>query len=184
MYVRPCRNCPHREGCDIKASKLESLRGLGLTSVNFKCDKRLSELQPGQRIEFVMGDGAGHGEDWAEYTFTGIVMRPRGSKILVWLVSRDDDVYEDAPGPHPQVCQNLLVSGKNPIKLSPNRVTPVAGALVPLCPDCDQPEGTKADEARSPGTQPWFCPRCAGWTRRKTAFGDEQWVKDAGVPKP
>ena len=133
MYVKPCRNCPHREGCEIKVAKLASLRGLGLASVNFKCDKRLSKLQPGQRITFVMRDGEGHDEPWDEYTFTGIVMRPYRTKILVWLVSCDDDVYEGGSGPHPQVYENLLCSGKNPIKLLPNRVTPVDGPLVPLC---------------------------------------------------
>lgn len=173
MYVKPCRNCPHKDGCKTKVEKLAALRGLGITSVNFKCDKRLSELQPGQRIEFTMGDGKGC--DWSEYTFHGVVMRPRGSKLLVWLVSRDDDVYEDMPGPHPQVYEHLLESDKNPIKLSPDRVRPVGGR-VSLCPDCDQPDGTKPAEERKE-TQPWFCPRCAGWELVRDRLGFEEWVK-------
>ena len=35
VYLRPCRSCPHKEGCEIKAKKLEAIRGLGLTLVNF-----------------------------------------------------------------------------------------------------------------------------------------------------
>lgn len=177
MYVKPCRNCPHREGCEIKAAKLASLRGLGLTSVNFKCAKRLSELQPGQRIEFRMGDGYDRNGDWNDYTFQAIVMRPIGTKLLVWLVSRDDDVYEDAPGPHPQAYTDLLVSGKNPIKVSPGRVKPVEGRVA-VCPDCSQPEGTKPAEERSE-LAPYFCPRCAGWELTENRLGYETWVKPA-----
>lgn len=157
MYLKPCRNCPHRDRCSAKAEKLISLRGLGFTSANFKCDKRLSTLPPGQRIKFEMGDCD------ETYTYQAIVMRARRTKILVWLVSCDDEE-----------CVPCLMSGKNPIAVSPDRVTPIDGQVA-LCPECGQPEGTRPQE-RKDGASKWFCPCCAGWQRVEQPHWTE-WVK-------
>ena len=158
MFVKPCFNCPHRKGCERKAEKLAAVRGLGLTSIAFKCDKRLSELQPGQRIEFTMMDGERGSalEPWSTYTFQAIVMRPYKHRILVWLVGCDHE--DEEPDPHPQQYEYLLASGKNPIAVSPDRVRPVNGR-VPVCPDCGQPEGTKP-EPRKDGSVAFACFTC------------------------
>ena len=120
MYLKPCRNCPHRNGCEIKADKLRSLRGLGFTSANFKCDHRLAELQPGQRVEITLLE-IEHYED-KPMVHKGTVMTPHGARVLVWL----DEVSS---------------MGRNPISVQPDRLRPIEGR-VEVCPDCGQPEGT------------------------------------------
>jgi len=119
--MKPCRNCPHKDGCEIKAEKQRALRGLGLTLVNFKCDKRLSLLQPGQRIKLTLATEWQGEHGYGTTEFEAVVMRPTGTRILVWLLDRGD--------------------GKNPIAVHPDRVTPIEG-MVKLCPACQQPEGT------------------------------------------
>ena len=149
MYLKPCRNCPHKEGCDIKADKLASLRGLGFVSANFRCEKRLSRLPPGQRIAFKMGDG--EYPYWEECTFTAVVMRPYKTRILVWITSCDGD------------SDVGLISRKNPIAISPDRVT-LLGGHVKVCPVCGQPEKTRPDERKgSDGViNTFYCAECAG----------------------
>lgn len=53
MILRPCLHCRRREGCPIKADKLERARaaGLGLSSAEFRCPERLRGLEPGRRVE-------------------------------------------------------------------------------------------------------------------------------------
>jgi len=147
--MRPCRNCPHKDGCEIKAEKQRALRGLGLTLVNFKCDKRLSQLQPGQRIELVImlspdetasEAGMCDGPDGSRIlpgetrAVKATVMRPKGARILVWL---DKETFRH----------------RNPIAVHPDRVTPIEG-MVTVCPVCQQPAGTKPADSR------FYCHEC------------------------
>lgn len=159
MYLKPCRNCPHniRPECELKAEKRRRWKGLGLTSVNFKCDKRLSLLGGGQRVEFRLDSVVG------DLRLHGTVMRSHGTKLLVWVDDNDD--YAD--------CSN-----HNPIVIAPNRLTPLDGALVPLCTECQQPEDTKPWPRDDKGNQTFFCPKCAGWTYKgRDEWGLESWVE-------
>ncbi len=151
MYLRPCRNCPHKDGCEMKAEWQNKLYGLGLTLVNFKCEKRLSLLQPGQRIGLVFKDPSDDClypyENFAygvheELDQTATVMRARGTRILVWL-------------------DEMTPVGRNPVAVSPDRVTPIDGT-VELCSECGQPNGTKADERRANGSMGFYCGKCQG----------------------
>lgn len=147
MYLKPCRNCPHKDGCELKAERLASLRGLGFTSANFKCDKRLSLLQPGQRIELELLACDPTDRIQGEETHTATVMRARKTRILIWL---DEET-----------CR-----GRNPIAVSPDRVTPIEGK-VELCSECGQPTGTKPIErTENRGNlkyhSEWDCWKCEG----------------------
>ena len=137
MHLKPCYNCPHKDGCEIKAEKRAALRGLGFTSAKFKCEKHLSTLPPGQRITLLIGDaweedcpGKPHLED-EEHTAT--VMGPSKGRILVWL-------------------DEVTIIDRNPIRVRPDRVTPLP-ERVSVCKECGQPEGTKARDE-------WFCQSC------------------------
>lgn len=145
MYVKPCRNCPHKSGCAIKERTLRKLRSvsLRLSSINFKCEVRLSTLPPGQRvrmsINFCDSDDEYCGEDEVERT--GTVMRPYRNRLLVWL---DETTALD----------------RNPVALRPDRIEPIQGIpLVKLCPTCDQPDGT-TPAPRKDGKGMWFCEDC------------------------
>lgn len=150
MYLKPCRNCPHKDGCELKAKRLESLRGLGFASANFKCEKRLSLLPPGQRIKLVLWQDSGGGyqdRDGDDFEFTATVMRPHKNRILIWLNNHEE----------------LASPARNPIAVRPDYVTPIEGK-VSLCPECDQPRGTKPI-ARKHSSMEFWCVRCAetGW---------------------
>ena len=60
MNVRTCYRCGVREGCELKAEKLKQLRGLGLTSVLWKCEVRGAGLHPGRRVEATIGGAGGY----------------------------------------------------------------------------------------------------------------------------
>ena len=138
MYLRPCRACPHKDGCDRKAELIKVLpKGFGLTLVSFRCEKRLSQLQPGQVVLLTLCDR----EDSCDVDFTATVMRPQGTRILVWL---DDNDEADA--------------WRNPIAVAPNRVKPIKGPRK-LCPECDQPEGT-VPMIRVDGATKFVCLTC------------------------
>lgn len=142
-YFRPCANCPHKtidgKPCPIKAEKLAIVRAAKLTLANFGCEKRLSELPPGQRVELNMTliydcEGGRYSDEPETKDFTGTVMRElKNGRVLVWL-------DEESP------------QGKNPLPLKPDGMRPIEGELlVRICPECGQPEGTKGRE--------WDCSR-------------------------
>jgi hypothetical protein len=165
MFVKPCKNCPHtNNGCEIKAAKLVALRGLGVTSLHFRCARYLAEFPAGQRVEFELRVPMGETgwETDVEETMRGTVMRPFRGGVLVW-VDDDDDAEHDPPT-------------RNPIRLFPNRLRVIDGTRA-LCPDCKQPEGTKP-WPRDDGEELWFCPRCAGWEYKGLdEWGLKSWVK-------
>lgn len=156
MFLKPCYNCPFRKDCGKKEAKLEILRGLGFTSARFRCDKRLTNLKPGQRVSLVLSvphepieGGANTMED---ESFTAIVMRPASGnrdRILVWV--------EDDPAPYGDVFEH-----RNPIPVRPDRVTPIDGERVNVCPECQQPEGTTARTIVQYGHTMWasYCSTC------------------------
>lgn len=148
-HLRPCSDCPHRKGCERKQEILDIIRPAKLSLANFKCEKRLSELQPGQRVSLEMmemcerfdcdGDGYEFKTTYpAEMGFEGTVMRPHKNRILIWL---------DTESP----------LGKNPVALHPDRVFPIEGQRVNICPECHQPEETMGRE--------WWCsePDCLNY---------------------
>lgn len=51
VRINPCFRCPLSVGCELKAQWSAKLRGLGLRSANFKCDRLLAEMRVGRRIE-------------------------------------------------------------------------------------------------------------------------------------
>lgn len=152
MFLKPCYNCPHKPSvfpprrCEIKEQKLAAIRGHGFTSANFKCDKRLSTLQPGQRVKLEIWsfeEEGGWDLDSTEDTYLATVMRESKGRILVWL---------DKP----------TSKGRNPIRVRPDGVTPIEGTVA-LCSECGQPDGTegrKGDTANGVGA--WDCWKCEG----------------------
>lgn len=50
VYIKPCRGCPLRDGCEQKADFSKRVAGLGLRSVTFKCDLLAAEIRKGRRV--------------------------------------------------------------------------------------------------------------------------------------
>lgn len=135
-FLRPCARCPHKVAsdgapCPIRQEKADIIRRAKLTLANFRCDKRLSDLPPGQRVRLTMKscDQPEDGDEsyyptFEEEEFQGTVMRPHKTRVLIWL-------------------DELSPLGRNPVALRPDRIFPITGERVNLCPDCGQPEGTQ-----------------------------------------
>lgn len=51
VRINPCFGCPLRHGCERRAEFASRVRGLGLRSATFDCDRLAEALQPGTRIE-------------------------------------------------------------------------------------------------------------------------------------
>ncbi len=137
MHLKPCYRCPHHEGCEIKANVLAKIRGLKLTSARIKCDLWYKDFPGGQRVSFDLAEWDGYGDsDWSEYE--GTVMRPHKDRLLVWL---------DQP----------TERGRNPIAIRADKMRKEEGS-VKLCPECQQPEGTKP--LKRGDNEPFQCNRC------------------------
>ncbi len=50
VYLKPCTGCPLREGCQQRDDFRGRVKGLGLRSVTFNCDRLTTSLTPGTRI--------------------------------------------------------------------------------------------------------------------------------------
>lgn len=51
VYIRPCRGCPLRDGCEQRDEWRDRVGGLGLRSATIRCGKLSAELRLGRRIE-------------------------------------------------------------------------------------------------------------------------------------
>lgn len=84
MNIPTCYRCPERnrgdERCAILAAKAKSVKGLGLTSIKFNCEKRPTLFTPGDIVSFELWDG----EFDRLVRLTGIVMRTKGRKVMIY----------------------------------------------------------------------------------------------------
>lgn len=107
MILRPCARCLLKVGCEIKASKLRHIRGLGLSLVNFRCQEKIDSVKPGMiadvKLKYVwngqhtsgcsLEDGGpeDHPEAICEPgTLRGTAMKwTRGGKVYVYFPDQD-----------------------------------------------------------------------------------------------
>lgn len=138
MRLKPCCDCPHRDGCTIKASVRVALKTIEIRNLDFTCDKRLSELPPGRRVRIALYDA------WSKNRTTmssgvitrmAIVMRPIGKQVMVWV--------EDGKA-----------LGRHTVAVAPDRLTPT-GEDVEVCAKCGQPDGT--EPATNDKGEPQYC---------------------------
>lgn len=50
VYLKPCTGCPLRDGCEQRDDFRKRVRGLGLRSATFNCDRLKAAIAPGTRI--------------------------------------------------------------------------------------------------------------------------------------
>lgn len=50
MRIKPCHGCLFREGCELRNEFRARARGVGASSVTFRCGRLLEKLKPGTRI--------------------------------------------------------------------------------------------------------------------------------------
>lgn len=49
VYLKPCTGCPIREGCKQRDEFRRRVKGLGLRSATFNCDRLKKAIEPGTR---------------------------------------------------------------------------------------------------------------------------------------
>ena len=150
MILRPCMKCRWKDNCDRRDSLRAYLKGTGLTTASFKCERRWKGLQPGARVVVTTIDEVGYDNGsyeeppqpiHREVEVAGTVMHRAGLKVRVWL---------DEP---------LVSSGTVRMRAWPCNVKPT-GETMPVCEQCGCPSN-KANRDK------WHCPRCeAGETQQ------------------
>jgi hypothetical protein len=123
LYVQTCYRCPKRgyrfarNYCQILDAKLKAVKGLGLTRIAFKCEVREGLFPPGAVVRF---------ERWEDYDDhysrgmegTGIVMRTKGRKVLIY----SEDIERTVSWWYPDKLQDT-------------------GKRASVCRHCGRPEG-------------------------------------------
>lgn len=146
MTARPCIGCTLRfvdgQRCEILSAKLAGIKGLGLTSINFKCTKRADNFKPGQPVEFTASDWMvnDYGDriwDPEPSSYKGYVWRREGLKVVV--LSDETD--------------------KPMLKFTESRLTKLYAPARQCCIHCQKPQGLM-DEIKSKETgetHPYVC---------------------------
>lgn len=161
--LAPCRYCWHKEGCELRERWREKLRGLRLTYVRFRCEKRLSEHQPGRRVlvRFFEGSALDYNRP-EECEFPGTVM---GAEVGKGAVARlrvhfdePDDVGWFENDPHGGEWHEVIKNRAGVMLVRPSQCKPL-DEIVPVCPECGWPTGCE----HTPDRHPWSCNTCNPW---------------------
>ena len=150
MNIQTCNGCPLRkvdgERCKILQSKLDAVKGAGLTSIRFRCAVRLSLFRPGDEVAFSIYVP---GEEEI-LNCLGIVMDMRQTRVLVYVIR--DEVNEQ----HTEA----------PIVLLQHARIRKTGKLHPICIYCGRPQGVEIkmlDGGLTDGRQTYHDWECSRW---------------------
>lgn len=136
MFYRACLGCVRQgQPCDARDQLKARLKGLGITSVKWKCAEREARFAVGGRVwaktfcGFI--DEFSDGSPIEE--FPGTVVRLMGSKALVYIrpgiIARDEETeFTPARGGH-GFC-----------KIPLSRLKARQGERANVCPECELPE--------------------------------------------
>lgn len=120
MWIDTCYRCPLRwdngKRCDILAGKVASVKGLGLTKIAFRCERRESLFLPGDVVEFQAKYYSDADDFWE--TGYGVVMRTKGRKVLIY----SEDIERTVSWWYPDKLQDT-------------------GERASVCRHCGRPEG-------------------------------------------
>lgn len=113
-HYRTCKHCLREKGdCSVRDGIRSKIKGIGLTSVKFKCNERVELFIPGQRVTVgfpVYYDGEGNLECWPA---TVINKTDKGFLIRV------DEVESDHETPFAEFFQTGPYCNVNPSRLDP-----------------------------------------------------------------
>jgi len=130
-YYHPCKSCTHaKTGCDKRDQMRASLKGLGVTSVKFKCQQRMPRFKMGQRVRF----------DWTHYdddsneaimtSFTGtIAYEKRGKLRFVIRVDQEESAEELHP-------KYVFRNGGDVVAIKPDDIKLLDEPYRHICAEC------------------------------------------------
>jgi hypothetical protein len=141
VTFKPCIYCPFSPDCDIRREKVSAVRGLGITTMTFKCQKLLDTFQPGDVITTSLYFNVPSYMDYetVHRDVTGTVMRWKGTNNLLVAFSPQAGTSKPLGNLRPKHCRKT-------------------GECRRVCIHCGKPEGI---ELKSPdpvdGLIPWVC---------------------------
>ena len=140
-YFYPCKNCAFEKvACEKRDAMRASLKGLGVTSVKFKCALRRPLFEPGQRVCFEWtlyhgGDDIYHDVTSEKLVFRGTVAgeAKRGLRVTV-RVDQHHDSYDYDP-------KEIFQNGGDAVNVKPSDLSKLAEPARAMCPSCLKYEG-------------------------------------------
>ncbi|TCV66328.1 hypothetical protein [Neorhizobium sp. S3-V5DH] len=155
-HYATCFNCAvDKASCQRRIALQKALAGSAVTSLKFKCRERQAFFAPGQRVAF----------DWKSFesdeydtsvlhlTFTGTVIRERGTKFVI-QVDSGKDIEEEIEASEVFRKNDALL-----IKVRPEDMRPLNEPAKSVCLTCYQVEGQEDRCYRSAG-QVWVPNGC------------------------
>jgi len=144
MNIPTCYRCPLRTDptverwkrkpvCKLLLSKLEAVRGAGLTVIKFPCPTRDSIFQSGECVYFSLPISGPDGVD-RRVKVDGVIMRRKGRKWLLYCN-------------HPDISRHV-------INMYPDALRKT-GEVKPLCRHCGLPMGVERPIMAK--CEPWSC---------------------------
>jgi hypothetical protein len=137
---RTCAGCIcDKAPCESREALKMKLKGIGVTSIKWKCADRKSRFEIGDPViartmagkEYIEGSGYGDAEI-AFDSFDGIVIRNAGTKCIVFIKPGTEG-GESGYIFDPQKGQGFC-------KIPISRLTSGNGPRVKVCPTCENPE--------------------------------------------
>ena len=153
MFYAPCHGCTiDKKTCSRRSQISQGIKGLGLTSIKFKCDDRKPKYNAGDRVLvrwcFVaedIEDHYGNGDNLEAVDFKATIIcetKPNRYHIRV------DD------GPDITTGNNLSpdhLHGNGHANVSASKLTKLDEPSIRVCPDCQFVEGKDSDSQKCHG---------------------------------
>lgn len=98
-FYRSCTGCIKQgQPCDTRDVLRKRLKGLGITSVKWKCGDRVARIQPGDAVWVeTVADPNEVDDDGQPFRgkFPGVAIQERGAGMLVFIEDGAQDLYEE-----------------------------------------------------------------------------------------
>lgn len=134
---RTCTGCKAHPGpCEIREALRRQLKGLGVTSIKWRCKSRESRFKPGDQVWVLTAadrnDADEHGNPYRDH-FPGVIIEERGSKALL-------HVKDGSPGRDDDTLKFVAGDGRGFCKIPLSRLEPRDAPKERVCFYCSQPE--------------------------------------------
>ncbi|WP_298164997.1 hypothetical protein [Novosphingobium sp.] len=125
-----CINCAaDKATCERREQVRAAIKGSGITSVKFKCDKRQSMFHVGQRVA-ITWEVSTEADYSLDETWPGTVVRENGTRFVVAV----DDVPSDEGTP----ARDYIRNDRLFVKVSPQRLRALDEPDRPICNFCER----------------------------------------------
>ena len=158
-YLRTCYNCKLASApCERRDAVKAQIKGMGITSIKFKCDQREPLFAVGQRVSVTWPVSYGGGEyyECGLETWPATVVAERAPRFLICV----DEVESDHGTPRAE----YLKAGPY-AKVPAGRLDPLDEQSREVCPTCHELGPDVPGCYAQPGYKPFGCIKTgeSGW---------------------